>query len=71
MTDQKTDAHLWDDKKFVVSKWEFQSKVKLESLRRTAELVWGREVTIQEVADIAIDYAYKELSVKLVNDKFI
>jgi hypothetical protein len=71
MADQKTDAHLWDDDNFAVSKWSDKTKIKLEALRRTAEISWNRPVTIQEIADRAIDYAYKELSVKLLDDKFL
>jgi hypothetical protein len=71
MTDEKTDAHLWEDDRFVITKWDDKTKLQLESLRRTAVLAWNREVSIQEIADMAIDYAYKELSVKLVNDKFL
>ncbi len=65
MVDRKTDSPVWDDKNFIIDKWEDFSKYKLESLRRNAEAQWNRDVSIQEVADMAIDYAYKGLSLKI------
>lgn len=71
MANGKTDSHVWDDERFAVTKWDENTKYKLESLRRTAEIVWGREVTIQEVADIAIQFAYEKISVQIIDNNFI
>ncbi|MDX1629672.1 MAG: hypothetical protein R3345_13290 [Fulvivirga sp.] len=63
------DKELWKDERFRIEKWEDTSKYKLEALRQQAEMMWNRKVTIQEIAERAVDYAYKGLSLQILEEE--
>ena len=71
MTIRKTDDHIWDKEKFIITDWDEKQMMQIESVRRTLCLLKRTdEVTVQEAVNEMIDFAYTKLLVDRINEEY-
>ena len=72
MTDQKkTNSDLFKDERFFVDEWTELHKHQIESLRMTMEVVYNREVDVQECLQRLVDWGYEKMIDDITRAKFI
>jgi len=80
MTNKKTkkdvslqaDSPIWEDERFVMTKWEQKQKEQIESVRRTlASFTKSDKLTPQEAIREMIDFAYTFMLQKTIKERNI